>query len=247
MRRMRQDHLRKDRGRATASPLPLPSMTAKEGAQRVHPSKSGSGRPFRHDLTRLQWYPCPATVHTMGAVRRDPRRGGIPGARRPPRFSPSPTPGGAAANTGKRTISETIRGRSVFSCGAAPSEKVFYGRKTYTARGNISGRSASICGVGAGRYSSCSDSSEQCGKPLQPHGSRSGHNQQTDKTTSADPCPRWGNTRNVSGFHHTAGADPDLGQNPAEGLYRFSRTGYYTGSGSCDPCQCWTGLEKQGG
>ena len=42
------------------------SKTANKVASGSHPSQSSTGKLFRHDPIRLQWYPCPATDSTNG-------------------------------------------------------------------------------------------------------------------------------------------------------------------------------------
>ena len=103
MRRMREDHLRSGREDG-GKPFSF-SAFRKRRPSKVqsgsHPFQSGFGKPFRNDRIRLQWYPCPATAHAMGAARRDPRRGEIPGADCQIWFcNAAHTPGGVVSNTG---------------------------------------------------------------------------------------------------------------------------------------------------
>ena len=103
MRRMREDHLRSG-GENGSKPFPFPVFRKRRPSKvqsGSHPFQSGFGKPPRHDRIRLQWYPCPATAHAMGAARRDPRRGEIPGADRQIWFcDAAQAPGGVVSNTG---------------------------------------------------------------------------------------------------------------------------------------------------
>ena len=102
MRRMREDHLRSG-GENGSKPFPFPVFRKRRPSKvqsGSHPFQSGFGKPPRKDRIRLQWYPCPATAHAMGAARRDPRRGEIPGADRQIWFcQPPKASGGVVSNT----------------------------------------------------------------------------------------------------------------------------------------------------
>ena len=104
MRRMREDHLRS--GREDGGKPFAFSAFCKRRPSKVqsgsHPFQSGFGKPFRNDHIRLQWYPCPATAYAMGAARRDPRRGEIPGADRQIWFcDAAQAPGEVVSNAGE--------------------------------------------------------------------------------------------------------------------------------------------------
>ena len=66
----------------------------------VHPKTALAGC-FAMTLSAYNGTPAQPQSQTMGAARRDPRRGEIPGARRQPRSSPAAlAPGGVVSNTG---------------------------------------------------------------------------------------------------------------------------------------------------
>ena len=79
MGRMRQDHL---------CGIPASKITANKGAQRS-PSRPKTALASCLAMTLSAYYGTPAQPQpkAMGAARRDPRRGEIPGARRQLRFS----------------------------------------------------------------------------------------------------------------------------------------------------------------
>ena len=109
MRRARRDHLRRDNG--------LRKTTAKQGAKRIpaHPKAALAGC-FAKTSFAYHGTPAQPQFTQWG----DPRRGGIPGARRPPRFSCTPCAWGSCDEYKRSNITVYRRGRSALG-GSTPA------------------------------------------------------------------------------------------------------------------------------
>ena len=80
----------------------LLSMTANKVPSGSSDPKAGMAACFAKTSSAYNGTPVQPQSQAMGAARRDPRRGSIPGVRRPPQFRCPPWPGEVVSNTGKQ-------------------------------------------------------------------------------------------------------------------------------------------------
>ena len=79
MRRVRQDHL-------CGTEIPYQMNGSKVTSGSAHPKAAPAGR-LAKTSSAYNDTPAQPQPYAKGAARRDPRRGEIPGVRRPPQFS----------------------------------------------------------------------------------------------------------------------------------------------------------------
>ena len=96
----------------------LLSMTANKVPSGSFDPKAGMAACFAKTSSAYNGTPVQPQSQAMGTARRDPRRGEIPGVRRPPQFSCPPKPGEVVSNTGNK---KTFNSLDIRSNGGRPS------------------------------------------------------------------------------------------------------------------------------